>query len=277
MALKRDNKINILIIGSGNIAWHIVSHLCFFKRFKLTVYNRTTGTRLNQLKKEFKVEITSDWKIVKADYDLIFICSGDSSIKPIALKLKKLKSKALVLHTSGTTPLTDLNEASKNTGVFYPLQTFTFGQSVNWSEVPVFIEASNKHALQFLSSFSGLFTKSVIKLNSQDRLKLHLAAVIAGNFSNAMYASAFEFLSKELNKNYFAYLAPLITTTVRKAIYNNPASVQTGPAARNDKKTIAKHLVLLKKQSELKRTYKTISKLIVKQQKSNAKLQTKIK
>ena len=104
-----------------------------------------------------------------------------------------------------------------------------------------------------------------------------MAAVIAGNFSNAMYASAYEYLNKELNKSYYNYLAPLITTTAKKALFNNPTTVQTGPAARNDKKTINKHIALLKKQPELKRTYKTISKLITKQQKSNAKLQTKTK
>lgn len=277
MKLKKDSKINILIIGSGNIAWHIVSHLCFFKRFNLTVYNRTPNTRLKQLHKEFKVDIISDWKKVKADYDIIFVCTGDSSIKSIALQLKKIKSKALVIHTSGTTPLSDLANASKNTGVFYPLQTFTFGQSVNWSEVPLFIEASNKDALEFISNFAKLFSKTVVKTSSQDRLKLHMAAVIAGNFSNAMYASAYEYLNKELNKSYYNYLAPLITTTAKKALFNNPTTVQTGPAARNDKKTINKHIALLKKQPELKRTYKTISKLITKQQKSNAKLQTKTK
>jgi len=111
----------------------------------------------------------------------------------------------------------------------------------------------------------------VVKLNSTNRLKLHLAAVIAGNFSNAMYASAYSFLDKELNKSYFKYLGPLINTTAKKAVFGNPSLVQTGPAVRKDKKTLQKHNALLKKHSELKRTYKSISRLIAKQQ-INAKL-----
>lgn len=272
MALKVKNKIRILIIGSGNIAWHIVSHLSFFKRFEIVVYNRTSTPHLKQLQKEFKVNIITDWKKVTDKTDVFFICSSDSSIKQIASKIKKLKTKGLVLHTSGTMPLSELNGASKNTGVFYPLQTFTFGQSVLWQEVPLFIETNNKKSFDYLNNFASLFSKTVVKLNSENRLKLHLAAVIAGNFSNAMYTSAYNYLDKSLNKTYFKYLAPLITTTAKKAVFGNPALVQTGPAARNDKKTQQKHLLLLKKNPELKKTYKALSQLILKQKKSNAQL-----
>lgn len=267
---KKAAKINILIIGSGNIAWHLVSHLSFFRRFNITVFNRTKNKRLSQLIKEFKVNGISDWKKINNDSQLIFICTGDNSIKSIASKIGKLKTKALVVHTSGTTPLSELKPASDNNGVFYPLQTFTFGKSVNWQEVPVFYEGNSKSSEKFLEAFGKLFSKSVIKLNSQDRLKLHLSAVIAGNFSNAMFAAAYDYLSLELNKEYFKYLAPLISATAKKAIFNIPAKVQTGPAARNDKKTINKHLSLLKKHPELKKLYRSTSKLISKQQKNHA-------
>lgn len=272
MALKKNKKIKVLIIGSGNIAWHIVSHLSFFKRFEITVYSRKLTLRLTQLQKEFKIKTITDWKKIDIESDVFFICSGDSSINQLALKIKKTKSKGLVLHTSGTTPLSDLKGASKNTGVFYPLQTFTFGQSVLWQEVPIFIEASNKKSSDYLMSLAGLFSKCVIKSNSENRLKLHLAAVIAGNFSNAMYASAYNYLNIELNNSFFKYLYPLINVTAKKALFGNPSLVQTGPAARNDKKTQQKHLALLKKHSELKRIYKSVSKLITRQQKDNAKL-----
>jgi predicted short-subunit dehydrogenase-like oxidoreductase (DUF2520 family) len=277
LALKVKNKIKILVIGSGNIAWHIVSHLSFFKRFEITVYNRTSTAKLKQLQKEFKVNVITDWKKINDKTDVFFICAADTAIKTFALKLKKFKTKALVLHTSGTTPLSDLNGASKNIGVFYPLQTFTFGTSVNWQEVPVFIEANNKKSVGYLTNFAGLFSKTVVKTNSNNRLKLHLAAVIAGNFSNAMYASAYNYLDKSLNRSYFKYLSPLITTTAKKAVFGDPSLVQTGPAARNDKKTQQKHLELLKKNPELKKTYKALSQLILKQKKSNVKLQAKVK
>jgi predicted short-subunit dehydrogenase-like oxidoreductase (DUF2520 family) len=277
LAAKKNIKIKVLVIGSGNIGWHIVSHLSFFKRFDITVYNRTLTPNLKQLQKEFKVNITANWKKIDKETDLFFICTSDSAIKSIASQIKKLKSKGFVIHTSGTTPLKAISIASKNTGVFYPLQTFTFGQSVFWPEVPVFVEASDPKALHFMDSFAKLFSNAVVKLNSGQRLKLHLAAVIAGNFSNAMYAAANDFTDKELGKEYFNYLVPLIVKTAKKTRSVTPVKAQTGPAARGDKNTQKQHLLLLKKYPDLKKIYKSLSKLIEKQQRGNAKFQRKIK
>ena len=273
MDFKKNIKIKVLIIGSGNIAWHIVSHLSFFKRFELTVYSRTNGDHLKQLQKEFKAKVITDWKKAEKNYDMFFICTSDSAIHSVAQKIKKLKTKAMVVHTSGTIPLKEITKASKNTGVFYPLQTFTYGQSVNWLETPIFIEGSNAKSTGYLASFAGIFSGKVIKLDSDQRLKLHLAAVLAGNFSNAMYSAAYNYLNSDLGASgYFNYLIQLITGTAKKTHSVNPVSAQTGPAARGDKKTQKQHLDLLKKYPDLKKIYKSLSKLIEKQQKAHAKL-----
>lgn len=260
------------MIGSGNIAWHIVSHLSFFKRFDITVFNRTLTPNLKQLQKEFKASIITDCKKIEKETELIFICTSDSAIPLIASKLKKLKLKGFVAHTSGTASLKEISGVAKNIGVFYPLQTFTFGQSVYWHEVPVFVEANGPKALNFMLSFAKLFSGTVVKLNSEQRLKLHLAAVIAGNFSNAMYTAANNFTDKELGNDFFKYLIPLIVKTAKKTRSVAPVKAQTGPAKRGDKKTQKQHLQLLKKYPDLKKLYKSLSKLIEKQQKSNAKL-----
>ncbi len=265
-------KTKIVVIGSGNLAWHIVSHLSFFKRFDILVYGRNTSVHLKQIKKEFKVSTTSAWNDIPNDADVYFICTGDKAITEAALKLKKIKAEGLVLHTSGTADITSISKASKNTGVFYPLQTFSFGLSVNWADVPVFIEASNPRSLLALEKMGKVFSKTVVKLNSTQRLKLHLAAVIAGNFSNAMYTSSYSYLAGELNKNFFGYLFPLILQTAKKIKTSEPSKVQTGPAVRKDKLTQKKHIALLKKNPDLKKLYKSLSKLIVKQQKPNVKL-----
>lgn len=270
MSPSTHNKTKVVVIGSGNLAWHIVSHLVFFKRFEVFVYNRSNSERLTQLKKEFKVPVSSKWKEMPKDAAIYFICSGDKSIRSIAGKLKKLKTKALVLHTSGTAPLSALKGASENIGVFYPLQTFTFGQSVNWTEVPVFVEAGNSKSLNVLERLAKLFSKTVVKLDSKQRLKLHLAAVIAGNFSNAMYSAAYLYLAQS-DRHLFNYLLPLITTTAKKVRSVEPVQAQTGPAVRKDKTTQKAHLALLKNHPDLKNIYKAISKLIVKQQKPYAK------
>ena len=57
-------------------------------------------------------------------------------------------------------------------------------------------------------------------------------------------------------------LKPLIEETVNKIKENKPSKVQTGPAARNDKKTMDAHLKLLSKEKNLQKIYALISKSI---------------
>jgi hypothetical protein len=93
---------------------------------------------------------------------------------------------------------------------------------------------------------------------------------MAGNFSNAMYSAAYLFLA-QTDKKLFDHLLPLIITTAKKLRSVDPVNAQTGPAVRKDKVTQKEHLNLLKEHPDLKKIYKAISKLIVKQQKPYAK------
>jgi hypothetical protein len=48
----------------------------------------------------------------------------------------------------------------------------------------------------------------------------------------------------------------------------HPKNAQTGPAMRNDKLVMKKHLNLIKNEKQLTKVYKTLSDLIVTQQNS---------
>jgi hypothetical protein len=92
-----------------------------------------------------------------------------------------------------------------------------------------------------------------------------LAAVFACNFTNHFYQIANDLLaSKNMS---FDLLLPLITETVNKVKSSSPEDAQTGPAKRNDQKTMQKHLNLLQGNDNLQTLYKLISAEI--QNKSN--------
>ena len=105
-----------------------------------------------------------------------------------------------------------------------------------------------------------------MQLNSAERLKLHLAAVLVNNFTNALYAEADKFVSKKIkNKNInFKLFLPIIDQTVLKLKNMTPAAAQTGPAKRRDEKVMKQHLKILKN-NKLKEVYKQLSALINKQ------------
>ena len=97
------------------------------------------------------------------------------------------------------------------------------------------------------------------EVSEEQRAILHLAAVFACNFSNAMFSIANTILSK--NNLQFNILHPLLKNTLEKLESLTPTEAQTGPAVRNDQIVMAKHLSMLK-DDKLKELYSKISEYI---------------
>jgi predicted short-subunit dehydrogenase-like oxidoreductase (DUF2520 family) len=205
------------------------------------------------------VPFVTDLKKINQHADIYLLCVPDDEIGKIASTLKL--PKKLVLHTSGGVEMNVLKSISTNTGVLYPLYSFTKEVKVSFSSVPFLIEASNAFSLEKLKSFTGSFAKKITEVNSADRLKIHLAAVMINNFTNHMYTLSYDFLKNE-KVNLFHLLQPLMRQTVKKIKSLPPASVQTGPARRGDNATIKKHLSLLEKHPGQQKVYKLFTSLI---------------
>ena len=60
-----------------------------------------------------------------------------------------------------------------------------------------------------------------------------------------------------------AWLAPLIDETARKIHHLAPRDAQTGPAARNDRKVMAKQIEWLGEHETMKEIYRLMSQSIV--------------
>jgi predicted short-subunit dehydrogenase-like oxidoreductase (DUF2520 family) len=145
-------------------------------------------------------------------------------------------------------------------GVLYPMQTVNKDRVVDWSDVPIFVEASNEDDTQYLVQLSQRLSNNVSRSNSQQRQSLHLAAVFACNFSNHMYAIAERLLNEQgLDFDVMKYL---IRETEHKAELISPVDGQTGPAVRNDVNVMDKHLALLGDSPEGE-LYRLISKNIM--------------
>ena len=85
-----------------------------------------------------------------------------------------------------------------------------------------------------------------------------MAAVFVNNFTNHLYKIGND-ICKE-SKVPFEILQPLIKETASKIEHLSPKKAQTGPAIRNDKKTIQNHLNLLNQNQQ--KIYKTLTKSI---------------
>lgn len=230
--------INIVIIGAGNIATHL------FNVFEATtdlnvvqVYNRSPKALL-----PFKnTPTTTDVKDL-VDADVYVIAVSDDAIASISNKLPF--TNRLVVHTSGSASMHVLHKKNRR-GVFYPLQTFTKGTTVDFSTIPMCLEAREKSDLATLKSMAEAIGSTFYKISSEQRSALHVSAVFVNNFSNHLYRIAHEIC--EANNVPFEVLKPLIQETAHKITTITPYMAQTGPAKRGDEKTIDKHLNLLEK------------------------------
>ena len=180
-----------------------------------------------------------------------------------------LPENALIVHTSGTQPLDNLerwmgiySDVPVQTGVFYPLQTFTKGQPfMPFDEIPLCLEAADKATENQLVDLGQQISDVVYLMTSTERQLMHVAAVLAGNFTNHLLTLAHDLT--ESNGLEFNLLRPLIAETMRKGLAtNNPAEVQTGPARRNDLTTIDTHLTLLAGYPQLSEIYQVMTQSI---------------
>ncbi len=250
-------KIKISIIGAGNLATQLGLALHNEGYLISQVYSRSQKNA-SILSKKLKAEAISDIKKLSSDSTIYIIAVKDDAIESVAKQLK-LKDK-IVIHTSGSVSMEVLQKSSKNYGAFYPLQTFSKEKQSNFKTIPICIEANNNNTSTTLQYFAKSISSNVKRVNSEQRKKIHLAAVFACNFSNHMYAIAEQLLAKD--KLSLDLLKPLIEETANKIKENKPSKVQTGPAIRKDKNTMDAHLKMLSKEKDLKKMYELISKSI---------------
>ncbi|HEU4717228.1 MAG TPA: Rossmann-like and DUF2520 domain-containing protein, partial [Bacteroidia bacterium] len=195
---------------------------------------------------------------INRDADLVLIAVNDDAIAGVAKKLEHFSGT--VVHTSGSVGM-DVLKRSARRGVLYPLQTVSGNRPLRLKNIPLCVEASGKETKKLLHTIAGTLSHDVHDINSGERRKLHLAAVFVNNFSNHLYTLAEEYL--RTNRLSFNLLRPLILETAKKAVENSPAKSQTGPAARNDTRTISAHLALLKKNKQMKKIYTDLTASIL--------------
>ena len=234
--------ITIVFLGFGNVNFHLINTL--YKHNKdsvIQVYNRS---EINLNKELNKIPFTTDLSKIK-EADLYIIGIPDDAIAAFSETLP-LKNK-LVVHTSGSVSMEALSKRNRK-GVFYPLQTFSKNREVNFNTIPICIEAKEEADLELLTNLGNSLSEKVVEIDSDERSKLHLAAVFVNNFVNHLYAIGDDILGN--NELSFDLLHPLIEETASKVKTLSPSEVQTGPARRGDQKTIEKHLHLLKEGPE---------------------------
>ena len=249
----------VSFIGSGNVATHLAKGLYSSGVEIYQVFSKSIENAEELAEQVNALAIQSLGCLNLNNVDVLILSIKDDLIHGISEALTS--TNTIVVHTSGTRSLNALTNHSQR-GVFYPLQTFSKHTEVSLQNVPFCIEANSKEVEERLMKLAFLLTEDVRITDEETRKAIHVAAVVACNFSNHMFALAEKLL--ETSGEDFSILKPLISETVNKALNNHPKNVQTGPAVREDQEVIKNHVARLSEEPSLQKLYQEISNSIIK-------------
>jgi predicted short-subunit dehydrogenase-like oxidoreductase (DUF2520 family) len=193
--------------------------------------------------------------------DIVIVAVPDHMLEEVLYKID-CPPDTLVVHTAGSIGLDVFPEKIRRKGILYPLQTFSPERKVLFRDLPFFLESADKTSLGILEDLSKSIGGKVYFADTDHRRLLHLAAIFVCNFTNHMLTAGKDIATKAGFP--FEVLRPLIEETFSKALEIGPEKSQTGPAVRNDRNTIEKHLELLSFSPELQQMYKEITMSIIK-------------
>ncbi len=234
--------MRIVLIGAGRLATNLGQALCRAGHEILAVYSRTMPAA-QTLATVVNATPTDDVTRLPNDADVYIIAVKDSALSEVVTQAVTGRKNRLFLHTAGSMPLDIFKDKAMHYGVFYPMQTFSKERLVDFSVIPVFLEASDDETMRTMHDLADTITHETYELSTADRKFLHLAAVFACNFVNHCYTLSAEVL--ESHGIPFKVMLPLIDETARKVHELHPRDAQTGPAVRYDENVIRAQEALL--------------------------------
>jgi predicted short-subunit dehydrogenase-like oxidoreductase (DUF2520 family) len=259
--LAMQSTTSVSFVGAGNLAWHLAPALDNAGYTVLEVYSRSKKNALALVNKLYQAEVKEDLDFSDSKAN-IFVLSVTDDALPEVLHEIILPDNAILVHTSGSQPLLILSTAATlNTGVFYPLQTFTKQKKVDFSEIPLFVECMNPEVEKHLMKMGKAISKKVLAINASKRMALHVAAVFASNFTNHMLTISKSIM--DVSDLPYDWVKPLISETINKSLAIGPEAAQTGPAVRGDLETLDRHMALLQEDGEIAELYQLISQHII--------------
>ncbi len=180
--------------------------------------------------------------------DAVLLCVPDAAIAEAAAEIAAAApGLRFAGHTSGASPLAalePLRAAGASTFSLHPLQTAP-DAATDFTGAPAAISGSDEAALDLARRLAEGFGMRPFEVPDERRAAYHAAAAIASNFLVALEQSAADLLSAAGVGNGRELLAPLVLRTAANWSERGGAAL-TGPIARGDEATVARHLAALR-------------------------------
>lgn len=247
--------MQIVMIGAGNVATVLCRLLHNAGHTIQQVYSRSLENAA-ELAHDYKSNFTASINELAPEADAYIIAVSDDAVPQVVGQFP-FRDK-LMMHTAASVSKDVFLPVTACYGVLYPLQSLR-KQSLP-AQIPILIDGSTPQSLSAIQELAGSISDSVGFAGDEERVKLHVAAVMVSNFTNHLYALA-DLFCKEENLH-FNLLLPLIAETAKRLESGPAQSFQTGPAIRHDQRTINRHLQWLEKHPHIRRLYKQLTESI---------------
>jgi len=142
--------LDILVIGAGNLAWHLVQIL------------QNTGHDVGLVSRD--PARVAEWPVrvvpisdIDPEPDLVFLSVPDDAISQVSAELSlQLAAHVPMVHTSGATPASTINPYFKQRGALWPIRSLRAGEPVSdWRDLPLAYHGTSAALTQVLSKLSG--------------------------------------------------------------------------------------------------------------------------
>jgi predicted short-subunit dehydrogenase-like oxidoreductase (DUF2520 family) len=177
------------------------------------------------------------------DAEAALICVPDGGIEEVAAHIAEaIPPLRLVGHSSGATSLEALKPAADRGATVYslhPLQTIP-GPDAELVGAACALSASTPEGERFAELLADRLGMRSFTVPEEKRAAYHAAAAIASNFLVALEESAADLLERIGIEDARDLLAPLVLTTAANWADRGREAL-TGPIARGDHETVARH------------------------------------
>lgn len=254
----------VAVIGTGNLAWHLVPKLLGIGLAVEVISRQETRPEEAAHWQAAKVSAWPTWIASKKrrQYEAVFLAVPDIAIAATAQQIRSiLPPTCPIVHTSGATTVEAIDSYFEQRGVLWPIRSLKKGtEAASWEMLPLVYFSEHPGLAKRLAHWASQLSSITYSLADEQRAQLHLAAVFSNNFTNYLCHIAYEICEKHGLP--FAALLPIIHHSFETLDDNPPILRQTGAAARGDTNSMQKHLQLLAAEPEWQTLYQRISDMI---------------
>ena len=181
---------------------------------------------------------------------VVLLTVTDSAIKSVAKQIADFVSKEqVVIHTSGALSSKEISFLNARVGSLHPLKSFANPEDAAKSlKGTIFTFEGSKKAEEAAKKIVSIVNGRFIKINPNDKVLYHLAAVLTANYTVTLFSLSQKILTSIgfSDEDAKESLLTLVKGVVRNIEKNGVDNALTGPILRGDVETIRMHLNAIK-------------------------------